>query len=183
MVAPRRVGGGGGTVPTVPAHQPVTGVTGGTVVKPRTKPTTPPLPSWWALLQQNSDPNGLGRPAPVAPLSKAVQATDYLPLCYGQVRVSVPPVAYGTINPGSSTWQEGQALIAWCEGAIQSIDTVYCNGNPVRAGFANDGYQTFDRLDFTGVAGELNAFIGGYFDSTLGRLAVSNRVEIGRAHV
>ena len=174
---PRPVSSGPPTTPgggPTRSHQPVTAGPP-TTVQRRTKPATPPLPDWWALLHGNSDPNGLGV-VPVAPISRAVLATDLLPFCYGQVRVSCPAIAYGATNPGESTWQRGQALIAWCEGPIQSIDAVMCNGNVIRAAFANDGYQTFNRLDFTGVPGELNSYIGGFYDKTLGRLAVANRV-------
>lgn len=174
--------GGGGTVPTVPAHLPVR--SNPTPVKRRPPPGAGPLPDWWALLSDGTATGSkLGHATASAPITKAVLATDYLPWCYGQVRVSVPAIAYGTINPGESTWAEGQALIPWSEGPIQSIDTVYCQGNAVRAGFANDGYQTFDRLDFVGNAGELNSYIGGYFQSTLGKLAVANRVAGTYFHV
>ena len=177
----RRDGSGG--VPTVPAHLPVTTFTPTPVRRRSGDPDLGPLPDWWALLHGDSNSSGLGYETASSPLSKAVLATDLLPWCYGQVRVSVPAIAYGTINPGSSTWAEGQALIPWSEGPIQSIDAVLCGGNQVQAGFANNGYQTFDRLDFTGIAGELNGYIGGYFDSTLGRLAVANRVAGTYFHV
>lgn len=178
----RRDGSGG--PPTVPAHQPV-----GTFVpfratrRPTGDPDLGPLPDWWALLHGDTNSSGLGYETASAPLSKAVLATDLLPWCYGQVRVSVPAIMYETMFPGSSSWQEGQVLVPWSEGPIQSVDAVYCQGLTVRAGFANDGYQTFDRLDFTGVAGELNGYIGGYFDASLGRLAVANRVAGTYLHV
>ena len=177
----RRDGSGG--VPTVPAHLPVTTFTPTPVRRRSGDPDLGPLPDWWALLHGDTNESGLGFETASSPLTKAVLANDYLPWCYGQVRVSVPAALYGTINPGSSSWKEGQALIPWSEGPIQSVDTVYCNANAVRAGFANDGYQTFDRLDFTGVAGELNSYIGGYFDAALGRLAVANRVAGTYFHV
>lgn len=150
------------------------------VIKP---PVTAALPDWWGVILSHQTATGKEYIPPVTPLTRAIAATDLLPIAYGQVRIGGSALIYGVINPGSSTWKEGQCLIAWSEGAISSIDKVYCNGNQVRAGFANDGYQTFDRLDFTGVPGELNSYIGGYFNSSLGALAVANRVAGTYFHV
>lgn len=138
-------------------------------------PSGGPLPDWWAVVQGAGSGQVIS-PSSTSPITNAVQATDYLPLCYGQIRVAVAPLVYQTLNVGSSTWREGMVLLGWCEGPIQSIDAVYCNGSAVRATFPNDGYQQFTHDNFMGVAGELNGFIGGYWDASLGRLAVANNV-------
>ena len=174
MAVVTRVGAGGGTAAPSTTHKVATPNPNPTPVTARPQPDAGPLSWWWALLTGGPGSSSGGTPTATAPISKAVLATDYLPLCYGQVRISVAPIWWGpTGYGGAAPWKWGQAVIAWCEGPIQSIDAVLANGSPIRTTFT-DWYQKFTRWDFTGIAGELNSLGGAA--AVLGKLAVSNRV-------
>ena len=109
---------------TRPARQPV-GSSPPTPVKSRVyQPWV--LPEWWGRSEQPPPPGSINYGDIHFPISGAIAPDAYLPVAYGQVRIG------GTVlklqgAPGSEM-SHGWGAVAWCEGEIQSVDSVLVNG-------------------------------------------------------
>jgi hypothetical protein len=109
------------------------------------------LPWWWGINQAqaaanaNQSSNVLPRKLPI---SNAIAPDQYLPVCYGKVRVGGTELFLSTKYDGD----EGFGVIPFCEGEIEAIDTFYCNGQPFVASTSADGFRVF--TNYLGAPGD-----------------------------
>jgi hypothetical protein len=83
------------------------------------------LPEWWALLAGGAGSSSGSYGDNRNPVTNAISPDTLLPVCFGQVRVGGTMLYVQGVN---SSYTDGQGVIAWCEGEIESIDAITGGG-------------------------------------------------------
>lgn len=126
------------------------------------------LPSWWGITGGSAlTPNNNYGPLFVSPTTAAGTVAALLPVAYGKVHIVVDPGAVLSFwtdpNPPSGT-SHGFLNLAWCEGPIQSVDTIW--------GALTDGGAPLTAVDHRDYGGGDNTY---YWQ----RIAITNHTSGG----
>lgn len=121
-------------------------------VTPRPVGKQQTLPDWWGIVNASGPTGNTFNYGDVRfPLSKAVAPEDYLPLVYGACRVGGSSLQFGPVS--GDELRHGWGVIAWCQGEIQSIDSILCNGIALPAPYTTALWQ-FGYANYVGAAGQ-----------------------------